>query len=259
MSSFFKNLIVTPLSVLFLIVWLFLFIIMTIIIAIMVLLPFSTSNFVQKLIKFWAKFGFYLTLSRIEFQNEQYFSIKDPIIIITNHRSFIDILLGPGFFKKNFIFLSKKEVFSIPLLGHAMKKAGFIPVDRSSPRKGAQSVLKMINEIKSGKNILIYPEGTRNYKTNQMLPLKAGVMTVAMKSKATILPIVVCDTKNIYSPARKFGLFPQKVKVCPLKPILISNKIHPGNQKSNMTKHEQLENIHSLMQGTFDDLLSKKA
>ncbi len=258
MILFLRNLIVTPLSFLFLVIWTPLFILLTVIIGILTLMPFFSFCFIQKLLKFWGKFGFYLTLSRIELQNKQNFSVKDPVIIITNHRSLIDVLLGLGFFEKNFLFLSKKENFSIPIIGNSMKRAGFISVDRASPRKAAQSVLQMMEKLKEGENILIYPEGTRNYKTNRILRLKTGFMTIAMKSKATILPIITHDTKDIYSPARKCALFPQKVRVRVLEPILLSNEIHPSNTASGMTQTEQLERIQNLMQETFDDLGSKK-
>ncbi len=210
-------------------------------------------------LKIWGKLIIYSTFSRITLINSQHLLVDDPVVIIANHRSLIDIPLGAGFFHKKFLFLSKKEIFSIPLLGHGMKKAGFISVDRSSPRRAAIAILDMVRKINLGKNILIYPEGTRNYRSDQMLPLKSGAMAVAIKSKVTILPIVTFDTGRVYSSSHKFRLSPQKLKISVLEPITISNKIHPGNEKSKVSSKEKLKRIQNLMQNTFDKLKNDTA
>ena len=135
-----------------------------------------------------------------------------------------------------------------------MYRVGFIPVDRKSPEKAAKSIINMTQKIREGNTILIYPEGTRNSKNDQMLPLKKGAMAVATKSKAPIIPIITFDTKQIYSSEKKGILFPQKIKIKVLDPIHLDSHLHPANQSSKMNIDEQLNRIHDIMQKAFNKL-----
>ena len=204
------------------------------------------------LLVFWGKLLIYGSLSSIKIYDTHKI-LSEPSIIVSNHQSMMDIFVATGFFKKDFVFLSKAEVFSIPIVGGTMSRSGFLPVDRKSPRKAAQSVIEMIKSIQEGNSILIYPEGTRNAKNDQMLPFKVGALTVGIKAKVPILPIVVYDTKQIYSEEKKFFIWPKRLKIKILDPIGLDDKIHPANESSKMSVQEKLDHLRGTMQTTFDE------
>lgn len=64
-----------------------------------------------------------------------------------------------------------------------------------------KAIKEMMREMSAGGKILIFPEGTRNKSKNfkELMPFKEGPVTVAIKTKAMIVPTMY------YKPLRPFG------------------------------------------------------
>lgn len=125
-------------------------------------------------------------------------SKKQNCIGICNHLGKIDILLCAKPFKHKVFFLSKKELTERKVLGGFLRLIGAIPVDREHVDINAtKTVLK---RIKEGKDIMIFPEGTRNKRFNEveLLPLKDGAGVFALKTHTPIVPMI------IHHPGRMF-------------------------------------------------------
>ena len=139
-------------------------------------------------------------------------------IIMANHQSAFDIFLIYGYLPFYFNFLSKKEVFEIPIFGRAMKILGTASVDRGN-RQGLKDTIKEMEEcLARGASILIFPEGTRS-EDGKILPFKKGGFLLAKKVKTEILPVVIVGTKDIM-PKKSIWVTPfRKVKFYILEPI----------------------------------------
>jgi 1-acyl-sn-glycerol-3-phosphate acyltransferase len=121
------------------------------------------------------------------------------------------------------VFLVKKELFKIPLFGWALKKLGYISIDRGNTKKAVKNFIDVVNIIKRGRSVAIFPEGTRSID-GRLLPLKRGAFTIAERTKLKIVPIKIGDTHLINSRG-KFLITPGKkidVKIFP--PIETSGK-----------------------------------
>lgn len=117
---------------------------------------------------------------------------------ICNHLGKIDVVLAVIPFKHKAYFLGKKELFKNKLLGGFLKSVGGIPVDRENIDINAtKSVLK---HIKNGDDIMIFPEGTRNKKPQEieLLPLKDGAGLFALKTKKQIVPMAIHHPGRIF-------------------------------------------------------------
>ena len=100
--------------------------------------------------------------------------------------------------------LLKRELMSIPILGMAMKMAGFIPVERTARRDSAQaSVNAAAAALASGLNILIFPEGTRS-KDGRLAPFKKGPFYLALQSGAPIVPVAIAGTERMMQKGSKW-------------------------------------------------------
>ena len=215
---------------------------------------FSSPIHVRRsVIALWGKSIVYASFScvRLHLQKDV---PKEPCLIIINHRSIFDIFVLAGFFPMDFLFLSKEEAFSIPLIGGAMRKAGYISVNRGSVRSGVRSTIVMIDNLKTGNNILIFPEGTRNLTDDILLPFKEGVLFLAEKARVPILPVVLCDTGQIYSDRKPFRIYPTKIDLSVLNPVFSQDKIHPSNKKSKLSSQARLKFIRDRMKKGYKSL-----
>ena len=114
-------------------------------------------------------------------------------LLVCNHRSAFDPITTLSAIKKgDMCFVGKPEVFKVPVLGAAMQRVGFFPIDRENPRN-AVTAIKHGAELISQQNrsVCIYPEGTR-CKTPEMLPFHAGSFKIA---KLANCPVVVASIR----------------------------------------------------------------
>lgn len=133
-----------------------------------------------------------------------------------NHRSYTDILvlfMIGGEANCQFTFMAKKELFRIPFLGPSMKAMRVIGVDRGSTSKAMKSLLQAIETVKEGgRNLIIFPEGTRSNDGRTLGPFKKGAFTIAKKAELDILPFVLEGTET-YMPKKGFGMYDAEIKI----------------------------------------------
>ena len=134
---------------------------------------------------------------RIEVVGLQNVPTGRSCIFMSNHVSNLDppveIPLLPG----RCSVLLKKELMSIPILGRAMRMAKFVPVERGHRRDAAKaSVEAAADALRSGLNILVYPEGTRSLD-GRLSTFKKGPFFLAQETHAPIVPIAVSGTETM--------------------------------------------------------------
>jgi len=118
-------------------------------------------------------------------------------IFMCNHVSNLDppvvLPLLPG----HCSVLLKKELMRIPILGTAMRMGKFVPVERGHRREAAQaSVAAAADALRSGLNILVFPEGTRS-KDGRLAAFKKGPFFLAQQTQAPIIPIALSGTQKM--------------------------------------------------------------
>ena len=122
-------------------------------------------------------------------------SIKS-CIYMPNHQSNFDIPVLLGHLNVQFRWLAKVELFKIPIFGHAMKRAGYISIDRSNRKSAFKSLKKAAKIIREGVSVIIFPEGTRNKESN-IGPFKKGGFVLAVDSGVPIVPVIIHGTMKI--------------------------------------------------------------
>jgi 1-acyl-sn-glycerol-3-phosphate acyltransferase len=118
-------------------------------------------------------------------------------IFMCNHVSNLDppvvLPLLPG----HCSVLLKKELMRIPILGTAMRMGKFVPVERGHRREAAQaSVAAAADALRSGLNILVFPEGTRS-NDGRLSTFKKGPFFLAQQTQAPIIPIALSGTQKM--------------------------------------------------------------
>lgn len=114
--------------------------------------------------------------------------INDPALYISNHRSFpdpmINCLLIDAF------VIAKAEVANMPIISKGAELTGAIFVKRENKSSRSATRDKMVEVIKSGLNVLVYPEGTVGTQA-QTLPFKKGTFIEAAKHNFPVVPIAM--------------------------------------------------------------------
>ena len=117
-----------------------------------------------------------------------------PVLYIPNHNSFFDILITYSRCPRLTGYVAKKSMEKIPLLSNWMKLLYCLFLDRDDIKAGLKTILKGIDQIKSGISMCIFPEGTRNKSGEKLLPFKEGSMKMAEKTGCPIIPVTLNNT-----------------------------------------------------------------
>ncbi|MBS6194461.1 MAG: 1-acyl-sn-glycerol-3-phosphate acyltransferase [Clostridiales bacterium] len=119
---------------------------------------------------------------------------KDGFIFFPNHQGLYDVLAILEVCPRPFSVVMKKEVQNIPFLKQVFACMKAIPLDRNDLRQGLKVIQQVADEVKSGRNYLIFPEGTRSKNKNRLLDFKGGSFKSAVKAKCPIVPIALIDS-----------------------------------------------------------------
>ena len=142
---------------------------------------------------------------------------KKTYIYVSNHQSLTDIPAA-FFIKYNFKFISKKSLFSLPVIGYYMKMSGFLSIQRGS-KESISKLLQLANEHLENKNsLLFFPEG-RRVSGNTILPFKQGAFTLAIRHNVTIVPVMIKCTKKSVMHKIVHGKGRERITVKVLDPI----------------------------------------
>jgi 1-acyl-sn-glycerol-3-phosphate acyltransferase len=118
---------------------------------------------------------------------------RRPYVVVSNHESFADILLI-SFLPWEMKWLSKAELFRVPVVGWQMWLAGDIPIQRGFGPSAIEAMARCRHVLHDWKvSVMIFPEGTRS-KTGEMLPFKDGAFRLAVEAGVPILPLAVAGT-----------------------------------------------------------------
>lgn len=141
---------------------------------------------------------------------------ENGFIFFPNHQGLFDVLVFLESCPVPFAFVIKKEASQIILLKQVISALRSIVIDREDIRQSMGVINQMAEEVKNGRNFLIFAEGTRSKMGNKLLPFKGGTFKSAVKAKC---PIVPCALINAYKPFDENSIEPVTVKIIYLPPI----------------------------------------
>ena len=124
-----------------------------------------------------------------------------PVIIASNHLSFIDSFAIPIVVPRQVSFLAKDEYFTGTgvagtLQRHFFEGTGAIPVDRHSSRAAQESLDAALEVLRAGRAFGIYPEGTRS-RDGRLYRGRTGVAWLALTSGAPVVPVGLRGTQDV--------------------------------------------------------------
>ena len=119
---------------------------------------------------------------------------RHPYVVVSNHESFVDILLI-SHLPWEMKWLSKAEMFRIPVVGWLMWLAGDIPIHRGFGPSAVAAMARCRHALANRVSVMVFPEGTRS-ASGELLPFKDGAFRLAIDAGVPILPLVVHGTST---------------------------------------------------------------
>lgn len=141
-------------------------------------------------------------------------------LYVFNHTSFFDIFAMNGWLG-SFRFGAKIELFSIPIFGFAMRRAGILPIARERREEVFKVYEAAEARIKAGERFALAPEGTRQ-ETETLGRFKSGPFVFAINAKAPIVPVIVKGAAAILPKGHivpNWGVWSRTIHLTVLPPI----------------------------------------
>jgi|SRR5919106_3121053 1-acyl-sn-glycerol-3-phosphate acyltransferase len=144
---------------------------------------------------------------------------EGPVILASNHLSFIDSFFIPLLVPRRMVYLGKADYFDSWKTRWFMKIAGVIPVRREGGSASEAAIQAGVDALKTGALIGIYPEGTRS-PDGRLYRGKTGVGRMALEAGVPVVPIAVRGTTEIMPIGARFPkTIPGRVRVQFGKPL----------------------------------------
>ncbi|MCI9127388.1 MAG: 1-acyl-sn-glycerol-3-phosphate acyltransferase [Eubacterium sp.] len=167
---------------------------------------------------------------------------ENGFMFFPNHQGLYDVLAIMEVCPVPFSVVAKKEVAEIPFLKQVFACMRAYMLDRDDVRQALQIIINVANEVKSGRNYLIFAEGTRSKNGNHIGEFKGGSFKSATKAKCPIIPVALIDS---FKPFDTKSLKQVTVQVHFLEPLYYEDY-------KEMKTVEIANLVHDRIQNTID-------
>jgi len=158
---------------------------------------------------------FMKALFRIEHHGQENIPGKGALIIVANHATYLDPFWIALRLYRTVQYMAMTPLFKYSWINKILRWFGAFPVNLENPE--SSTIKKALSILKRGGALMIFPEGGRS-KEGKLIPFKDGAAKLALRTGATILPVVVLGGAGVWSP-RMLVPRPRKVRVRYLEPI----------------------------------------
>ena len=170
----------------------------------------------DRLVRRWARRTLRWSGCRVTVSGAEHLQSIPCALLIANHSSAIDSIVLMASLRADSRFVANHRLAARPFIGFAVRKAGHLLVDRGSVSSRAACGRAMIDALRRGTSLMIFPEGTR--AESGLLPFQLGPFRVAAAAGCPIVPIAITGTRQVL-PKRLRLLHPSPIRVTVLPPI----------------------------------------
>lgn len=196
-------------------------VVMTIIIGLTIIItgPFNRySRVINVLGGIWSRSLLWAAGVKVKVEGMENIDPGKSYMVMANHQSHYDV---PAIFGMvtmlTMRFFTKKELFSIPLFGWALKWAGMVKIDRSNRKEAINSMNEAVDIIHKGVSLAVFPEGTRS-TDGKIQAFKKGGFVIAIRGNIPILPVSISGSSFILK-KHTLRIDPGLIKIVFDKPI----------------------------------------
>lgn len=193
------------------------------VIAIVGSLLLRRPNITLRLGKRWSRLQLWALALHPVYHGLEHLRTARPCVFIANHQSMVDLWALMPVLPDDSLFVAKRELFRIPLLGQAIAAGGFVPIDRGRRERAIRSLRQANEQIRAGRPFVLFAEGTRSHD-GRLGPFKKGAFHVALQTRARVVPVAISGAWGVLRP-RSVRVRPGPVRVTfgppvPIDPFL---------------------------------------
>jgi glycerol-3-phosphate dehydrogenase (NAD(P)+) len=145
---------------------------------------------------------------RLQRIGREHIPAHGPVILASNHRSFLDPFVIAVMARRPIYFVAKKELFLFhPVVSWLLSALGAFPIDRGASDQESMATARAI--LERGEVVLMFPEGTRVRPGSLGRP-RRGVGRLALETGAPVVPVAVIGTEAV---RRGWRIRPHKVRI----------------------------------------------
>ena len=122
---------------------------------------------------------------------------EDGFVVYANHQGLFDVVALAADWDRPLAAVLKKELAEVPLLKQIRQCTNSFAMDREDVRQSLTVIKNVTEEVKKGRNFLIFPEGTRSKNGNVMGEFHGGSFRAALKAQCPILPLCYIDSFRV--------------------------------------------------------------
>jgi 1-acyl-sn-glycerol-3-phosphate acyltransferase len=159
--------------------------------------PYYIPMFMWRTIRFFVRL-FFAIFFDVHVTGQHNVPEAGKIIIASNHLSGVDVPLIPAYLKRRVIYMAKEETFK-SRWGWLIRFLGAFPVRRGEADR--QSLRAAQEQLKAGRIVCIFPEGTRS-KIHTLGQAHAGMGMIALRSGAPVLPVAIWGSEYSFKKFR---------------------------------------------------------
>ena len=160
----------------------------------LVLWPFDRTGALQHgCARWWCRMVAITIGARLRVYGAEHVSPGRPYVYMANHSSLIDTPALFACLPYQFKIMAKRGLFYVPFMGWHLWTSGNFPVDRGDARKTARSLRRVIDGVRGGKSLAVFPEGTRT-PDGQLQEFKTGSFKIAVRAGVPIVPVTIRGT-----------------------------------------------------------------
>ena len=149
---------------------------------------------------------------RIRVEGREHLPTRGPVILASNHRSFLDSIFIPLIVRRRVTFVAKAEYFDDPKTAWFFRAVGQIPIRREGGSASEGALAAATDVLESGGVFGIYPEGTRT-RDGLLHKGKTGVARLALATGAPIVPVGLIGTDECQPTNAKLPRLFRKVTI----------------------------------------------